>query len=137
MRDVESTQAVTFGDLLRRHRLAVGLTQEALAERAGLSVRAITDLERGVRRAPYRDTVQRLAAALGLNAESAEELRASGRPPRVMAGGRGLLSADVALVAQGARLPAPHTTLIGRDQEIGVLRRLVTETRLLTLIGPG
>ena len=45
-------ETLAFGELLRRHRLAAGLTQEALAERAGISVRAITDLERGVRRAP-------------------------------------------------------------------------------------
>jgi transcriptional regulator with XRE-family HTH domain len=33
-----------FGDLLRRYRLAAGLTHEALAERAALSARAISDL---------------------------------------------------------------------------------------------
>ena len=37
----------TFAALLRRHREAAGLTQEALAERAGLSTRAIAYLERG------------------------------------------------------------------------------------------
>ncbi|HEV8278838.1 MAG TPA: helix-turn-helix transcriptional regulator, partial [Streptosporangiaceae bacterium] len=42
----------TFAELLRRHRLAAGLTQEALADRAGLSVRGIADLERGARRYP-------------------------------------------------------------------------------------
>ena len=46
----------TFGDLLRRHRRARDLTQEALAERAGVSVRAISDLERGARTHPYRET---------------------------------------------------------------------------------
>jgi transcriptional regulator with XRE-family HTH domain len=54
-----------FGDLLRRYRMVSGLTQAALAERAGLSERGLSDLERGVRRAPYVDTVVRLAAALG------------------------------------------------------------------------
>jgi transcriptional regulator with XRE-family HTH domain len=39
--------ATTFGDLLRRYRLAAGLTQEELAEQAHLSPRAISDLERG------------------------------------------------------------------------------------------
>src|SRR5215207_9155402 len=41
-----------FGERLRRYRSLVGLTQEALAERAGLSVRGIADLERGARRFP-------------------------------------------------------------------------------------
>ena len=59
---------LTFGELLRRARQAAGLTQEVLAERAGLSVRGIADLERGARRAPYPDTVRRLAEALHLAA---------------------------------------------------------------------
>jgi transcriptional regulator with XRE-family HTH domain len=37
-----------FGALLKRYRLAAGLTHEALAERAALGVRTISDLERGV-----------------------------------------------------------------------------------------
>ena len=56
----------TFATLLRRSRLAAGLTQEELAERARLSVRGITDLERGARRAPHKETVHLLADALGL-----------------------------------------------------------------------
>jgi transcriptional regulator with XRE-family HTH domain len=62
-----------FATLLRQHRVAAGLSQEELAERAGLSARAISDLERGLRRAPHRPTVALLAAALGLaQAEQAE-----------------------------------------------------------------
>ena len=41
-----------FGELLRRYRIAAGLSQEALAERAGLSAHGISDLERGARRFP-------------------------------------------------------------------------------------
>ena len=52
-----------FGPLLRHHRLAVGLTQEALAERAGLAVRGIQDLERGIH-LPQRATTQRLIRRL-------------------------------------------------------------------------
>src|SRR3954454_11800262 len=54
----------TFGDWLRRYRLAAGLTQELLAERAGLSVRGISDLERGRRSSPYYGTVRMIADAL-------------------------------------------------------------------------
>jgi transcriptional regulator with XRE-family HTH domain len=56
-----------FGDLLRRHRLAAGLTQASLAERAGLSLRGLSDIERGLRAAPHRETVLRLADALHLD----------------------------------------------------------------------
>ena len=58
-------EPAAFGALLRRYRTAGGLTQEALAERAGLSARGISDLERGVSRSHRADTVQRLATALG------------------------------------------------------------------------
>jgi transcriptional regulator with XRE-family HTH domain len=57
-----SSHTESFGALLRGHRVAAGLTQEALAARAGLSSRGIADLERGVRRAPYRHTVTQLRA---------------------------------------------------------------------------
>ena len=42
----EPHRHASFGDLLRGYRVAAGVTQEELAERAGLSVRAISDLER-------------------------------------------------------------------------------------------
>ena len=41
-----------FGASLKRYRTLAGLTQESLAARAGVSVRAVSDLERGVNRAP-------------------------------------------------------------------------------------
>src|SRR5205085_10591661 len=64
--EAASTDAFEFGALLRRYRLAAGLSQGALAERARLSPCAISALERGTRRAPYQGTVRALAAALGL-----------------------------------------------------------------------
>src|SRR5262245_15557423 len=71
----------TFGALLQRHRLAAGMTQEALAERAGLSVRAVSDLERGQRQAPYPHTVRQLARALRLGAADRAQMMAA-IPPR-------------------------------------------------------
>ena len=68
-----------FGELLRRYRLVAGVTQQELSERAGISLRAISDLERGVRRAPYPATVRRLADALRLSAEARAALAAAGR----------------------------------------------------------
>jgi transcriptional regulator with XRE-family HTH domain len=68
-----------FGELLRHYRVAAGLSQEALAERAGLSVHGISDLERGARRFPYPDTVQRIAVALALSTEDRARLRDSAR----------------------------------------------------------
>ncbi|HEX6509492.1 MAG TPA: helix-turn-helix domain-containing protein, partial [Chloroflexota bacterium] len=73
-------QPSAFGAMLKHHRKAAGLTQEELAEAARLSARAISDLERGVRRTPYRDTVQQLADALALSAEDRASLSAAARP---------------------------------------------------------
>src|SRR4030095_11064492 len=74
-----------FAALLRRHRLLAGLSQEALAERAQLSVRGISDLERGVRRAPNPDTIVRVAKALGLDDTARQALLLAGRDlgPRI------------------------------------------------------
>ena len=74
--------APTFAELLRRHRRAAGLTQEALAERAGLSPEGIGALERGVRpRAASAETVALLADALGAGGGGARGLRGGARPP--------------------------------------------------------
>src|SRR5215471_7012120 len=64
---VSSQPTSDFPALLRRHRLLAGLSQEALAERAGLSVRGVSDLERGMRHAPHPATIARLADALDLD----------------------------------------------------------------------
>src|SRR6202012_1456523 len=54
------------GEWLRQQRVAAGLTQEDLAERSGVSVRAIADLERGRTKKPYPSSVKALVRALGL-----------------------------------------------------------------------
>ncbi len=66
--------SASFGISLRRHRIAAGLTQEELAGRAGLSAQAVGALERGERRFPRRDTVDRLADALGPSPDERAEL---------------------------------------------------------------
>jgi tetratricopeptide (TPR) repeat protein/transcriptional regulator with XRE-family HTH domain len=68
-----------FGLLLRQHRIDAGLTQEELAERARLSTRAISDLERGVNRTARIHTVRQLSAALELADESLSTFLAAAR----------------------------------------------------------
>jgi non-specific serine/threonine protein kinase len=58
-----------LGALLKRYRRQAGLTQEELAERAGISARSVSDIERGLQQRPYITTLRRLADALGLAAE--------------------------------------------------------------------
>jgi transcriptional regulator with XRE-family HTH domain len=63
---------MAFGELLKRYRAATGMTQEELAERASVSARAISALERGVNRAPRRDTLE-LAARRSRSLGAADE----------------------------------------------------------------
>ncbi|GAC1518667.1 MAG: hypothetical protein NVS2B16_24220 [Chloroflexota bacterium] len=70
-------QLPPFARLLRRHRVEAELTQEELAERAGLSARTISDLERGVKTRPHRVTVELLADALHLAGEDHTALLAA------------------------------------------------------------
>lgn len=115
-----------IGALLRRLREEAGLTQEELAERAGVSARTISDTERGVRRRLYADTAGRLAIALAL--EGADRTSfinvARGREPA---------AAHVPTTP-----PRPLTALVGRTEELEALvedlrpgvRRLATVTGL-------
>jgi predicted ATPase/transcriptional regulator with XRE-family HTH domain len=121
-----------LADLVRHHRTAAALSQEALAERAGLSVRAISDLERGVHRAPRLETVRLVADALGLHEADRADLLAAARPHAraPVHAGRG---------GRRAVLPLSPTPLIGRETERAVLAGLFMQddVRLLTLTGPG
>src|SRR5215469_12955137 len=70
-----------FGELLQRRRASAGLSQEELAERAGLSQRGISDLERGRRHTPYPATVRRLSEALDLPEAEQHALVVAARAP--------------------------------------------------------
>ena len=60
-----ATEGTAFGALLRRLRLAAGLTQERLAERAGVSAKAVIALENDPARTPRLETVTRLGRCPG------------------------------------------------------------------------
>src|SRR5215204_4083736 len=120
----------TFGDLLRHHRDSANLTQEDLAERTGLTPQAISLLERGERRRPHRYTVEKLAEALGLTGQDLAQFE-------VLA--RGFSNHRTPTQPSLYDLPTPPTPLIGREQEVATIARLLLRegVRLLTLTGPG
>jgi len=128
-----------FGELLRAHRVAAGLTQEALAASANLSVRGIADLERGTRRYPYVETLRRLSHSLALTPSQHDELVAAGRRPIRIDTQSRPLSARAPGIALS--LPAELTSFIGREgllAEVGQLLSPAAPTcRLVTLTGPG
>jgi predicted ATPase/transcriptional regulator with XRE-family HTH domain len=136
----EST--VRFADLLRRARRAAGLSQEELAERAGLSVRAISDLERSVNRSPRRDTLDLLADALGLAGDERRVWERIRRQYAVAAGTARSGASTTGLQSPTPRLtnlPRQTTRFVGRQDEIADIRARLRDpvTRLLTLTGPG
>ena len=80
---------LSFGGLLRRLRDDAGLTQDELAGAAGVSQRAVSDLERGINRTARKDTAVLLAGALGLGGRAGETVHIGGAGARAGRGGAG------------------------------------------------
>ena len=119
-----------FGAQLKTLREAAGFTQEELATIAGLSVHAVSALERGERRRPHVETVRALSAALDLTGPTRDAFLASARAPA---------HDTVVDELSGVSLPLPPTTLLGREADVQLLRLWLADpaARLITLIGPG
>src|SRR4029434_8732948 len=119
----------SFGAQLKTLREAAGFTQDELATIAGLSVHAVSALERGQRRRPHLETVRSLAVALDLPPSVRDSLVQIARG-----------AAGDAANAQDARwLPQGHTSLVGREDDLRILRDWLSRStpRILTLVGPG
>ena len=120
----------SFGAHLKALREAAGFTQEEVATIAGLSVQAVSALERGERRRPHVETVRALSAALDLKGEARDALVASARGPAP--------DAAVDAISAGS-LPLAPTPLLGRDRDVELLQQSLVDptVRLITLVGPG
>lgn len=106
--------------------MQAGLSQQTLADRALISVQAVSALERGYRKAPYRATLERIADALALPPEARQRLERSAKPSR------------------GPRLPGPAhnlprqlTSFLGRDEVAGEMLDLLETAPLVSIIGTG
>jgi predicted ATPase/transcriptional regulator with XRE-family HTH domain len=127
-----------FAELLRRHRLVAGLSQRDLADRSGLSERAIRDLERGATARPRRHSVGAVAEVLGLRGAELAAFQATAFQPAtrhdVAPGG----DADARAEPIGRTDPAQPGDLTGREHDLRALVDLVSggRHRLITLVGP-
>ncbi len=135
VRVASSVGAGAFGLLLRQLRLAAGMTQSDLAQRAGVSVRSIQHLDAG-RGQPHVDTMLRLADALALEPDERLKFQAAGKP-----GPRPRLRRDDGRPqdprGQSTSLPTTLTSFIGRDNDRVEVERLVASSRMVTLLGVG
>jgi class 3 adenylate cyclase len=114
-----------FGDALRELRHAAGLTQAELAERANLSPRGLSDLERGVNRHPRRETLLALADAFQLSGDERERFFTVARRARPL---HVVPPADPSAKRASASAPATPTPLgIGAAADIQVF--LITDVR--------
>ncbi|HYW88712.1 MAG TPA: helix-turn-helix domain-containing protein, partial [Chloroflexota bacterium] len=123
-----------FGELLRDYRRAAGLTQEELAERASVSPRSISEMERGGAHVPRRDTIALLTQALGLSGperEAFEGLIDERRRQSTVS------QFELASERPHHNLPRLLTSFVGRELELEELAPLLASSPLLTLVGAG
>ncbi len=133
----------TFADLLREYRARAGLTQEELAEHAGVSPATIAALEQGLRRRPYPHTLRSISTALRLDPADHAQLLAQATlapdPSRNLPRPRKARPALPQIPILNA--PALAFPLIGRNADIAAVSQLLVGSqppvRLLTLVGPG
>src|SRR5215471_17629990 len=104
--------ARSFGARLKVLRQAAGFTQEELATIAGLSVHAVSALERGERRRPHVETIRALSAALDLTGAARDAFLESARSPT---------QATAVDELTGVALPVPLTDLVGRETDVQTL----------------
>ena len=127
-------QSISFANLLKHRRTAAGLTQEELAEAAGLSPRSISDLERGVNRTARRDTARLLADALSLQGSDRAAFEAAARGNRAAAhllpGERSGLSEASGVAVVTRALPRDTATFAGREHELAQLVRTIGSTAI-------
>ena len=127
-----------FADLLRQLRTEARLTQEELAEQAGLSPRSVSDLERGINRTARKDSALMLASALKLAGPVQEAFVAAARgraePARVLAV-RSEAAPESSAAAAARTLPRDIGGFTGRERELTGLEKSLAKRAGGGLVG--
>ncbi|HEY2474455.1 MAG TPA: helix-turn-helix domain-containing protein [Candidatus Cybelea sp.] len=126
----ESSAALELATLLKSFRLQAGLSQQMLADKALVSVQAVSALERGYRKVPYPKTLERLADALALPPGAREALEESARRAR----GLRLQEQEA---TPSHNLPRQLTSFVGRDDVVKEINALVKVSPLVSVVGTG
>ena len=131
-REARTATPRRFGELLREHRLSAGLTQESLAEQAGL-VHGVQKLEQGATQ-PYRDTAQRLASALQLSGVAESVFKSAAQP---MPRRRRAPTLVPVITSQQIHhnLPLPTTSFFDDAGQLAAVTDRLRTNRLVTITG--
>jgi tetratricopeptide (TPR) repeat protein/transcriptional regulator with XRE-family HTH domain len=121
-----------FGARLGDCRRAAGLSQQELADRSGLSVRAVANLERGRVRWPHPDSLERLADALGLRDESRMQFIASAERRLGQARDTGVSNPSGSQTRGGPQilprcLPTAVPGFVGRRDQLAALSQALVQ----------
>ncbi len=127
----ERSAALELASLLKKFRVQAGLSQQMLAEKALVSVQAVSALERGYRKVPYPKTLERLCDALALPAEARAALEESARHAR----GQRLQEQEEP--SPSHNLPRQLTSFLGRDEVVKEIKGLVKTAPLVSVVGTG
>jgi predicted ATPase/DNA-binding XRE family transcriptional regulator len=127
----EGSAALELATLLKNFRVAAGLSQQMLADKALVSVQAVSALERGYRKVPYPKTLERLCDALGLPPEARAALEESARHAR----GQRLQEQEEPPPSHN--LPRQLTSFLGRDDVVKEVTALVKSAPLVSIVGTG
>jgi tetratricopeptide (TPR) repeat protein/DNA-binding XRE family transcriptional regulator len=126
-----------LGVLLRDRRRRLGLTQEEVAERSGVSVRAIRSIESGEVTSSRRRTVELLAAVVGIDVADVFAVPGDEQPPSAPTAGSGGRLGGVGVPP--AQLPLAVSGFTGRETELSRLDQLLATTEgpsIAVLSGP-
>jgi predicted ATPase/DNA-binding XRE family transcriptional regulator len=126
----DAAESAELATLLKTLRVQAGLSQQALADRALISVQAVSALERGYRKAPYHATLERIADALALSDDARQTLEHSAQRSR---GPR----ADDKDLPPAHNLPRQLTSLLGLDEVVQEIAELVETAPLVSIVGTG
>jgi len=123
---VPEESSVPFGKLLLSLRNRANLTQERLAYKAGISIRSVSDLERGINRTARWDTARLLADALELSGQARVRFEAAARGQAPAA--EAAISPDTGGFAAATRtLPRDIASFTGREFELNQLVEAVSD----------